>query len=124
MLRLGWPKSAETAMNTVGLDLVNLGGTNPECFFQAVGPDVKQRLEELGGTFFLTTVARMLLVALLLAGVTLTQMLVKRCAAWRGTGRGEKQNDTLEMIETVVFSMQARPRAHTGRLPPPPPPPP
>ena len=31
LLRLGWPKSVEPVMDSVGLDLVNIGGTKPEC---------------------------------------------------------------------------------------------
>ena len=61
------------------------GGTKPECFFQAVGEDAKDRIEALGGTWFVITVTRMVLVALLLGGITLAQMLLKRCAARRGS---------------------------------------
>ena len=28
-------------MDSLGLDVINLGGTKPECFFQAVGEDAR-----------------------------------------------------------------------------------
>ena len=109
LLRLGWPKSAEVVTDTAGLDVVSLGGSKPECFFTAMDDESKKVLEEHGGTALVITVARMALVALCLLGTTLAQLLVKRCAAraWCGTGRGvEAINDTIEFVETAVFSLQ------------------
>ena len=108
LLRLGWPASAEAVTGTLGFDLVNLGGTRPECFFQAMSGEEKSNLEGMGGSFFVITVARMLLVSAFLVSITLVQMLWKRLARRRThkSTRGEKENDTLEFIETVVFGMQ------------------
>ena len=57
----------------------------------------------------------MALVGLLLGGITVAQFLVKRCAACHSRRRaaadepvlwGEASNDRLEMVETVLFSVQ------------------
>ena len=106
LLRLAWPVSAEKVTSSMGLDLANLGGSKPECFLQALTEEQRELLEEYGGSTFVTTMGRMIVVAFLLVGVTVTQSTIKRCAAWRGVGRGEALNDKLEFIETVVFSMQ------------------
>ena len=37
-LQLGWPRAAEAVTDTLALDLVNLGGTKPECFLQVTTP--------------------------------------------------------------------------------------
>ena len=41
LLKLGWPKRVEVVTDAIALDLVNLGGTKPECFFQALGEEAK-----------------------------------------------------------------------------------
>ena len=121
LLKLGWPRSAEAVTDTLGFDLVNLGGSKPECLLQDLSQEAKQQVEELGGTFFLVTVARMVLVGLMLLGVTLAQLCVKKLPRGRrgrgrraaGEGEGKEEvtatqelNDKLEFVETVVFSLQ------------------
>ena len=83
---------------------------------QAVGPEAKATLESLGGTFFVITVSRMALIGLLLGGFTLAQLLIKRLAVWQsqcphahrseGQLTGHQLTDQIEMVETVLFSMQ------------------
>ena len=50
------------------------------------------------------------MVAIFLLSITVAQQVHKRCDVRRSRGqsRGEWRNDTLEFIETVVFSMQVK----------------
>ena len=120
LIRLGWPKSAEAVTDTLALDVVNVGGTKPECFLQAMDEEQRSKLEDHGGSAFVITVSRIGLVVLSLVGISLAQLAVKRWAALRAHRRrceGEDSgghsgaranalNDTLEFVETVVFSLQ------------------
>ena len=83
LLRLAWPVSAEKVTSSMGLDLANLGGSKPECFLQALTEEQRELLEEYGGSTFVTTMGRMIVVAFLLVGVTVTQSTIKRCCLAR-----------------------------------------
>ena len=120
LLQLGWPRSTERLMDSLALDMVNVGEmTAPECLVQAFGDGQRDQIESMGGTFFVVSVTRMTLVAALLFTVTIVQLAVKRCTkpprkgdggGGRGLGGAVEQrqhiNDTLEMVETIVFSAQ------------------
>ena len=50
LLKLGWPKSVEVVTDTLAIDLLNFGGSKPECFFQALSDEATARFEANGGT--------------------------------------------------------------------------
>ena len=75
--------------------------------FQAVGAEVKERIEALGGTFFVITVARMVFVALLLSMLKVPVLAAAQIATTASSDDGT-------CFQVALLSRE-EPWSHTSR---------